>query len=80
MVLGEYKVRGSHLVDFNNKFFNYGEDLKNFVFDFKSKNVGSTEITYIIEFYDGKSSFKDAITKSVSLKKQNWFEDFFEKI
>lgn len=80
MVLGKYRVKDSHLTDFNSRFLDYGEDLKNFVFDFKSKKTGSFEVTYRIEFYDQQSSFTDAITKSVSIEKQTWFENFFEKI
>lgn len=80
MVLGKYRVKDSHLLDFNSRFSDYGDDLKNFVFDFKSKKEEVFKVTYRIEFYDQKSSFNDAITKSVSIEKQNWFEDFFERI
>lgn len=80
MILGEYKVKKSHLFDFNSRFFDYGEDLKNYIFDFQGKDIGTYEVTYKIKFYDKNSNFKDGITKSVVIEKQNWFENFFEKI
>lgn len=80
MELGNYKVKDHMIDDFNSRFSNYGDDLKDFIFDFKSKKEVWNEMSYRIEFYNTKSTFKDSITKSVPVEKVSWFENYFIKI
>lgn len=80
MQLGNYKVKDHMIDDFNSRFSDYGDDLKDFVFDFKSKKEVWNEISYRIEFHNTKSTFKDGIAKSVAVEKASWFENFFTKI
>ncbi len=80
MVLGKYKVKNSHLNEFNSRYSDYGKDLKDIVFDFKSKKINNDKVTYRIEFAKEDLTFQDAITKDVSQENQSWFENFFEKL
>lgn len=79
-MLGKYKVKASHLNEFNSRFSDYGEDLKDIIFDFKNKKNDKYKVTYRIEFAKKDFTFQDAITKDISKENQNFFENFFEKI
>lgn len=76
--LGKFRVKRDKIELFNDIFLDYGDDLVDMLFYFKSIDKKSDSAIFKILFYNNKTGFKDSISKEISTDKLESFEDLFE--